>query len=308
MEATDNRTEEALEMTRTKDGEINLRDGRSLAYSEYGRPDGAPILYCHGVPSSRVEGDLYFTPEIMANLDTRIIIPDRPGIGRSDYQENRQILDWAKDAAELTSQLGIERFGVLGSSGGAPYALACGARLPQVAAVGIMGGIAPFEAAGIKKSLSGPLKAMFWLAKVAPLVLSGLFRLNLRAMRKGGAKAGERMVAMAPEPDKSVLRRPEIQAQFMACFAAACQNGVRGAVTDTGLVARPWGVDLAGIRVPVLLWHGVQDRNVPVECGRYLAKTIAHCEAKFYANDAHLSVPLNHLAEILSSLISASRT
>jgi pimeloyl-ACP methyl ester carboxylesterase len=73
-----------------------------------------------------------------------------------------------------------------------------------------------------------------------------------------------------------------------------------------GLIARPWGFDLAAVNVPVLLWHGERDRNVPVASGRYLAGALPNCRPTFYVNDAHLSVPLNHQAEIFGGLAAAT--
>jgi pimeloyl-ACP methyl ester carboxylesterase len=72
-----------------------------------------------------------------------------------------------------------------------------------------------------------------------------------------------------------------------------------------GLIAGPWGFDLAVVKVPVLLWHGELDRNVPVTCGRYLAGAFPDCHATFYPEEAHLSVPLNHQEEILRALARA---
>lgn len=287
--------------------EIKLRDGRTLAYVEHGSPTGQPIIYCHGVPSSRVEGDLIVNGEPAAALGLRIIVPDRPGMGRSDYHQGRRIVDWPDDVLDLATALGLDTFAVLGSSGGAPYAAACGARIPhRVRVVGLLGGVAPADAPGVLASMSSPLRMMFRLARFAPAVLRGLFRLNLRAMRRGGPRASERMAAWAPEPDRSLLQRPEIREGFMRCFEEACRQGPRGPVVDVGLIARPWGFDLASLNVPVLLWHGERDRNVPVANGRYLAGAIPNCRATFYADDAHLSVPLNHQHEIFAALAAAS--
>jgi pimeloyl-ACP methyl ester carboxylesterase len=294
-------------MTPPTPHKIRLRDGRMLPYAEYGRPDGVPVVYCHGLPSSRVEGNLNINPAIIESLGARVIVPDRPGIGQSDHQPGRRIVDWPSDVGELTSHLGVGRFAVLGSSGGSAYALACGAHLPQVKAVGIVGGVAPLDVPGMLKSFSVPLRMMFRLGRSAPGVLNWLYRMNLRAIRRGGHKAGQRMAAMSPPPDRTlILERPEIAAGFMACFEEACRNGTRGPVTDTSLIARPWGVDLTTIPVPVMVWHGVQDRNVPVECAQYFARTIPDCKATFYPDDAHLSVPFNHQAEIFSALVAAA--
>lgn len=283
--------------------EVKLRDGRTLAYAEHGLASGQPIIYCHGVPSSRVEGDLIVNGATAAALGLRVIVPDRPGMGRSDYQSGRRILDWPDDVLDLAAALGLDTFAVLGSSGGAPYAAACGAQIPnRVRVVGLLGGVAPADAPGTLASMSGPMRVMFRLARFAPPMLRGLFRLNLRAMCRGGPRASQRMADWAPEPDRSLLQRAEVRDGFMACFEEACRQGPRGPVVDVGLIARPWGFDLSAVKVPTLLWHGQRDRNVPVAHGRYLAGAIPNCRATFYADDAHLSVPLNHQEEILSAL------
>ena len=283
--------------------EVKLRDGRTLAFAEYGSASGKPIIYCHGAPSSRVEGDLIVNDAVASALGLRVIVPDRPGMGHSDVQPGRRIVDWPSDVVDLVAALDVETFAVLGSSGGAPYAAACGALIPsRVCVVGVLGGVAPLDAPGFLNSMSGPLRMMFRLGRSAPAVLRALFRLNLRAVRRGGAKAGERMAAWAPEPDRILLRRAEVSGGFMACFEEACRQGPAGPADDIGLIARPWGFDLAAVKVPVLLWHGELDRNVPVTGGRYLASAFPNCRATFYAEDAHLSVPLNHQKDISGAL------
>ena len=94
---------------------VTLRDGRTLAYAEYGSPSGRPLIHCHGTPSSRVAGALIFDAAMATALDIRIIVPDRPGMGRSDFQRGRRIVDWPSDVQELTAALGLETFAVLGS-------------------------------------------------------------------------------------------------------------------------------------------------------------------------------------------------
>jgi pimeloyl-ACP methyl ester carboxylesterase len=287
---------------------ITLRDGRALAYVERGDPQGLPVVYCHGVPSSRAEADVHGHAATLTSLGVRLIVPDRPGVGDSDEQPNRTVVDWADDVRDLASQLGLGSFAVVGASGGAPYALACGVRLREnVCAVGIVGGIAPLDAPGVLTSFSAPLRVMFRLGRRAPPILNWLLKLNLRAVRRGGDRAGARMAAMAPEPDRTLLQQPEVQRRFTACFDEACRRGTTGPTIDVGIVARPWGFDLRSIEVPVFLWHGARDANVPVACGRYLAEVIPGCRATFYAEDAHLSVPVNHCAEIFTSIIAACR-
>jgi len=43
---------------------------------------------------------------------------DRPGFGLSDYKEDRTLLGWPNDVQELADYLKIEKFAVMGCSGG----------------------------------------------------------------------------------------------------------------------------------------------------------------------------------------------
>jgi len=153
--------------------------------------------------------------------------------------------------------------------------------------------------------MSGPLRLMFRLARFAPAMLRTVYRLNLRAVARGGERAGERMAQWAPEPDRVLLQRPEIRDGFTACFVEACRQGPAGAALDVRLIAQPWGIDLSAMRLPTFLWHGELDRNVPVVAGRFLASAIPNCRATFYPQEAHLSLPLNHQEEILRALATA---
>src|SRR4051812_39026026 len=135
--------------------EVKMRDGRTLAYAEYGSPSGQPIIYCHGVPSARVEADLIVNQASAISFGLRFIVPDRPGMGRSEYQPGRRIVDWADDVLDLAAALRLDTFAVFGSSGGAAYAAACAARIPErVRAVGLLGGMAPLDAPGVMAAMS----------------------------------------------------------------------------------------------------------------------------------------------------------
>ena len=124
-------TKRRFEASNAKAGEdrfLGLPDGRRLGYTEFGDPLGIPLCAFHGTPGSRFMFRLVH--ETARRLGLRIIAPDRPGFGLSDYQENRTLADWADDVRALADKLGLARFGVAGISGGGPYVAACAALLP----------------------------------------------------------------------------------------------------------------------------------------------------------------------------------
>ena len=293
-------------MPNSEHHDVTLRDSRTLAFTEVGSPSGRPIIYCHGAPSSRVEGDLIVNGATASALGLRVIVPDRPGMGHSQSQTGRRIVDWSNDVVDLAAALGLETFAVLGSSGGAPYAAACGALIPESCACrrgpwrrgsGRCAWLLEFD----ERPAAGDVPPRALCPGRAPYTLPA--QSPCRSPRWPAGKRADG--AWAPEPDRILLQRAEVSGGFMACFEEACRQGPAGPAEDMSLIARPWGFDLGAVKVPVLLWHGELDRNVPVAAGRYLASVFPNCRATFYAEDAHLSVPLNHQEEILGALAAA---
>lgn len=132
---------------------ISLADGRTLAYAEYGNLTGTPIICMHGTPSCRLEYRLWESSA--KKLNARLIAPDRPGMGLSTNSPGRTLLDWPRDVQTLTQQLKLDRYHVLGGSGGGPFALACAKELPksQLLSVNVWAGAGPPEI-GLKGSKS----------------------------------------------------------------------------------------------------------------------------------------------------------
>ncbi len=123
---------------------IVLDDGRRLGYAEYGDPDGVPVMSFHGGLSSRL--DAAPADGACRALGIRLVSPDRPGMGLSDFQTGRTLLDWPADVVALADRLGLGRFGAVGWSAGGPYVAACGYAIPERLTVGAMVASAvPFE-------------------------------------------------------------------------------------------------------------------------------------------------------------------
>lgn len=182
---------------------VRLPSGRLLAYHEYGGPDGAPIFYFHGSPSSSLEWDLFGGEELANSLNIRVIVPDRPGLGRSEFQSGRRIGDWPADVVALADQLALARFAVLGYSGGCPYATACALKIPErLTRVGIVSGTAPFDEPGLSSGIDPTSLRLMQLARTKPR----LSRLTLRLMGLMARFAPRQIVkgAMAtlPAPDQ----------------------------------------------------------------------------------------------------------
>ena len=280
---------------------IRLPDGRSLGYAEYGDPTGVPVLHFHGTPDSRLEGTLPIVAETAFRLGVRLVLPDRPGIGLSDFKPGRTILDWPDDVLALAGALGLERFAVMGLSGGGPYAAACAWKIPQrITRVGIISGVGPPEMPGAMDFLIETSDGQAvrlgarspWLLRLTLAYKVFQFRRNPQAV------VAQRRSEVSP-PDQAALMREDVVETVIRMTSGAFAQGGRGAAWDYTLFSRPWGFPLSDIHLPVYLWHGEDDWICPVQMGSYVAENIPGCTAKFYPGEGHISLVVNHFAEIL---------
>jgi pimeloyl-ACP methyl ester carboxylesterase len=280
---------------------IRLPDGRRLGYAEYGDPAGKPVLHFHGTPDSRLEGTLPGVAEAAARLGVRLILPDRPGIGLSDFQPGRAILDWTLDVLALADALNLPRFALMGLSGGGPYAAACAYKIPQrLTRVGIISGVAPPELPGAMGLLDRTSDGQaVKLGSKAPWLLRLVLAYTVFQFRRDPYKLVAQTRAEVSPPDQAALARADVADTVVRMTGGAFQQGARGAAWDYTLFSRPWGFPLGDIHLPVFLWHGEDDWVCPVEMGRYTAQGIPGCNATFHPGEGHISLVVNHFAEIL---------
>src|SRR6266705_1353344 len=155
---------------------VRLKDGSVIAFEEYGDANGAPVVFCHGWPSSRIMAQL--TDNAARDLRIRIISPDRPGISGSTLQPNRKLVDWPQVARQLVDHLGIGEFRMLAISGGAPYAYATARAIPErVRAIAIVSGAPPISDLTDREGLLPLYRWMLTLYRSRPQLLRRLFYL-----------------------------------------------------------------------------------------------------------------------------------
>jgi pimeloyl-ACP methyl ester carboxylesterase len=279
---------------------MDLPDGRELAWLETGKARGAPVLVFHGTPGSRVQ--VSFDHKTIAASGVRFVAPDRPGYGHSTFHRGRTLRDWASDVHALADHLKIERFAVVGISGGGPHAAVCAALLGErVSGAAIVSGVGPQADRELDASMTGFNRGLAALAVRAPAALTPLFSVQDFVARRWPEWAiGEAKKRMA-ERDAALLDRPDVRAAFMEDARRASATTASAAAQDLALFARDWGFRIEDISVPVHVWHGDADKNVPFAHGDFMARRIPGAQFHPCPGEGHLLV-VEHLAEILGTL------
>jgi pimeloyl-ACP methyl ester carboxylesterase len=285
---------------------VQLREGAVIAFEEYGDANGVPVIFCHGWPSSRTMARL--TDEPAHELGVRMISPDRPGISGSSLQPNRKLIDWPLIVERLTDQLGVGEFRMLAISGGAPYAYATAAAMPErVRAIAIVGGAPPMAELADADGLLPLYRWMLALYRARPRLLRTLFYLARPIL------SVRPPVRFRPLLLKMLMLRPcdaeslRDAAAFEAIFESqrrAWRASAKGVMADAQIYAQPWGFSFEDIRVPVRLWHGKQDRAFSFHLAEEVAKRLPDCNTRFIDNAGHYSLPIRYMREILKDLIS----
>jgi len=273
------------------EGRLYLSNGRRLGYAEYGDPSGAVVLWCHGTPGGRRQFPL-LGRRAAEKLGLRVVLIERPGSGLSDPHPYDCVADWAGDVALAADALGAERFGVIGLSGGGPYALCCGAAPPlagRVAAVGVLGGVVP--SVGPDASATG---AIDLARRLAPIL--SCFRQPLAALVTGlvvpiipfGHYAYRGYSSISPAGDQRVFANSEMEGMFLDDLALVVKGRGQAVVDDIRLFARDWGFRLADVKVPVRWWHGDADPIVPLGGAKAAAAHIPDAELTMRPEESHL--------------------
>jgi len=235
------------------------------------------VFWHHGTPNIGPPPEPLFP--VSAELGIRWVSYDRPGYGGSTRDPGRDIASAAAYVAAVADELSIDRFAVMGHSGGGPHALACGALLPaRVLGAVSMSGLAPYGA-----------ERLDWFAGMSAAGVA-----SLRAAA-AGRQAKEAYEASPPAGDLGFTDADEAALSgawswLIDVVRPAIAGGPEGLIDDDLAAVAPWGFNPQQIMGPVLFLHGGEDRVVPSSHSGWLASRCPSAELRLFPRDGHVSV------------------
>lgn len=270
---------------------VTVTSGQRFGVVEYGDPTGYPILALHGAPASRLMFEVADAPA--RELGLRLIAFDRPGYGLSPRDYGATLPSRTAIFAEIPDAMHIERFAMIGVSGGGPYAVALAAALrDRVTALGLISPLGPVADVASRSSpdpvrLSMAHRAFFLDLPRHPWVLRANAEIAMRSFRAAPRFFSNAFVHALPVSDRATLAREEVVTSIIDMTLEATNNGIGGGIADLEIYAEPWHVDYAAITAPTRLWQGTEDTIVPSEATFRLANMIPGCELKRVHGGGH---------------------
>jgi len=276
---------------------VSLSDGRQVGYAVIGDPNGTPVVALHGTPGSARQLAALDGPARARGI--ALIAPDRAGYGESTYDPGRSIASNARDIGSVIRSLNIDRCSVIGLSGGGPFALGCGVVLAdRVTAIATVGGVAPMVP---RDPSLPPDRLVGRVARRSEAGAHALFALLVHRGRTRPESTLDQFASLLAAPDARLLREAgPIRTAFLDDFRHPAPTAARAAARDFWLFEHRWDVQLADIAVTCDIWHGTQDRNVPVAHARVIAKVCPMARLHLVEGGGHML--LGELDKILSSL------
>ncbi len=285
-----------------EDKTIQLKTGRLLAYTDYGDNNDTPVFFIHGNPGSRLIRRKEIETVLMMNA--RLITPDRPGYGFSDFCPERKLTDFPDDIAQLADALHIDKFALFGFSAGGPYVAACAYKIPErITNAAIISGSAPIDRKGACEGMNKAWRTSFEMSKILP---SSILRLMIWMQAKKILHTPDDAItelgAILSDADKKVLRNPDVKEWFKATYTEAVRHGVKGWTKEAKIIVSPWGFKLEDIPINVDLWYWEDDPVTPIQMGKYMENKIPKTHARFLPGGGHFSI-IDSWEKIIESII-----
>ena len=279
---------------------VRLSDGRALSWTEYGDPDGEPLFFHHGIPSSRVAAAVMEPGAARAGV--RLIAPERPGFGYSDPLPERTILDWPSDLRELADHLELERFSVAGISAGLPYTLACALRMPErLHRVALISGLGAIDSRDVLEGMSYEWRLIYTLFLKSRRLASLWMRGYGRSVQKRPERVVAEQIKRMPPVDGVLLGSEPTLSNRISDLREAFRQGPAAAGDEARRHLEPWGFELRNVEFPVMLWHAMLDESHPIQMGRRIAAELPDCRPIYVDGVGSLGF-IEHAESIFNAL------
>jgi pimeloyl-ACP methyl ester carboxylesterase len=273
---------------------LQTRTGRKLEVREYGDDAGHTVFFFHGLIGSHYQA-AYIADQAREH-GLRIIAPNRPGVGASEFVERKSPLEAVDDIEDVAAVLGLFEFSVIGISGGTPYALATLLRLgSRIRTVTLISGMGPMRLPGALEGMDRRRRLILAVGSRYPQVARRRLRTELVRFRADPDRFLRRLIATWSVSDRQLFKRKEVYDLFMKDLHQVFTEGQGPeSLAQELTLYRNYGFSLKDLPAyrRITLWQGLDDNIVPPAMAWQLIQTLPNREAHFVPGGHFVAVDI----------------
>jgi len=247
------------------DRTVTLKNGQTITYREYGPKNGDPVIVCHNGFGCRLSiPDNH--DELCSLTNKRIIIPDRPGFGKTPFVKNHP-KNWHKQLSEFVDILGLKSYDIIGNVLGCPiaveYASHADKRLKRV----ILTSPVFVNTDEDGKHLKGIFVPSVRLVKASKRVAREIYELWLKSITLNLSTHYRSMVSnsLGNKEYSSADDKERFLDLLVDTFREGISLGRDGISHEMVYCLSPKKLDLSRIKNQVHLWWGSEDGRISQE-------------------------------------------
>lgn len=279
------------------------QNGRRIAYSWMGNPDGRPALLCHGMAST------YLLPpegvQRLKSANVRLFLLSRPGFGNSDPAQREDPL--AASAAAIISlaeHLGIGSWPAIGHSAGFPPLVKAAAD-PRSKLCGLVGVAAylPYPSAERFADFPPARRIAFRLARNSKRLADFVGRFCHQIVQSQNDEFVKVYMYSDCRADRTALTTPYCKRMIPLARSFMFAHRHLAISADVRMMAVDWTDTLARCPVSIKLLHGEDDPVNKHQMVRQVASSHSHIELSSYPDAGELLV-VGHASNVVEALLS----
>ncbi|MFT5573598.1 MAG: pimeloyl-ACP methyl ester carboxylesterase/DNA-binding CsgD family transcriptional regulator [Cryomorphaceae bacterium] len=262
-----------------QDKYLSMHDGYEIAYREYGPSNGHPVIVFHNGDGCRVT-----IPHNYAKFDSisgyRIIIPDRPGFGKTAYIKEPPE-HWCERLNEFVCKLKLKRYDVLGTALGCPLAITFASQADSKLKRLVLSSPVLVNTRSDRKHMAGILAPATRLVRVSERFAKEVYELWLKSVTLNlGARYRSMLESSFGEAERGLFARQNTVELMVEGFRESSGKSLAGIAADMIFALSPRNLKLADLKIPVELWWGTQDNRITREGVEKIAASLPNSKLK----------------------------
>lgn len=261
----------STDLAEDQDLSVSIGNDQIITYREYGPKNGDPIIVCHNGFGCRISIPSNHK-EVCERFNKRIIIPDRPGFGKSTYCKSHPE-SWNQQLDEFVNALQLKSFDLIGSVLGCPLAIRYAAHADDRLKRLILTSPAYINHKKDAEHLRGIFVPSVRLVRTSKRFAREIYVLWLKSITLNLSTHYRSMVDQSLGDNEQNVGgdKDRFLDSLVDAFKEGISSGLEGISHEMVYCLSPMKLDLTKIKNPVHIWYGTQDARISQEGAEHLA-------------------------------------